>query len=316
MLAMDDKPDTRHRFRGLRKVVIMLLPVGMAFALLWRYAGLQLVEARADASATRDPDAFRVPPGFQAVSEEREPYSGSGWAKEIMHSNSGIVMVFIPPGMGTVTIREENERGKFAIPRPVKIAKGFYLGKYEVTQLKWSETMHYSPSKFYQFGLLTRPVESVSWDDCQKFCQTLGDGFRLPTEAEWEYACRAGTTTTYHYGASLDAKLANFFHTYPDGDPGKDGYHGATLPVGQYLPNLWGLYDMHGNVAEWCQDPFGKFPGYKRPASPSSDPDWFRVTRGGSWGSEASDCASECRSWCGQDQRSGSVGFRVARTAM
>ena len=138
---------------------------------------------------------------------------------------------------------------------PVILTKGFYLGKYEVTQEQYEKVMGNNPSKFKGENL---PVEKVTWDDAVAFCKALtrqepiprGWEFTLPTEAQWEYACRAGTTTNYSFGNGINPKLANY----------KGSGLKKTMAVGSYPPNSWGFYDMHGNVAELCSDWFGKYP--------------------------------------------------------
>ncbi len=169
------------------------------------------------------------------------------------------------------------------------LTKGFHLGTFPVTQEQWQAIMGNNPSRFKG---RKRPVETVSWDDCVEFCDRLGQRtgmrIRLPTEAEWEYACRAGTSTAYHFGNELEPRLAN--------------YAGSnTSEVGSYPPNAWGLYDMHGNVSEWCQDWYGPYPqGDSRDPQGSNYGD-SRLLRGGSWYSYPVKCRSArrngCRAW-------------------
>ncbi len=164
---------------------------------------------------------------------------------------------------------------------PVTITQPFYLGKFQVTQEQWHAVMGTHPSSFKGPH---NPVETVSWDDCREFLARLnekfhphGAGFGLPTEAQWEYACRAGTTTRWSFGDN-PAQLDEYAWW-------EKNAHGTTHPVGQKKPNPWNLFDMHGNVWEWCADLWD--PGYyvESPAEdpPGPDAGWFRVLRGGSW---------------------------------
>jgi formylglycine-generating enzyme required for sulfatase activity len=135
----------------------------------------------------------------------------------------------------------------------VKLTKGFYMSLYPVTHVQWQGVMGYNPSEFRGND---RPVEQVSWDDCQEFCaklaQLTGKPIRLPTEAEWENACRAGTTTDYCSGNGEDAlKKVGWY---------SGNGNQQTQPVGKLAANAWGLFDMHGNVWEWCQDWKGQYP--------------------------------------------------------
>jgi formylglycine-generating enzyme required for sulfatase activity len=186
----------------------------------------------------------------------------------------------------------------------VAITKGFELGKYEVTQRQWAAVMGTNPSWFKACGL-TCPVENVSWNDVQQFLAKLnarGDGYRyrLPTEAEWEYAARAGTTGDY--AENLD-DMAWY-----------DANAGATThAVGQKQPNGWGLYDTHGNVWEWVSDYVGSYAAaaVADPKGPASGAD--RVYRGGSWLYPAGDCRSAFRGGFGPGFRSFNLGFRLVR---
>ena len=192
----------------------------------------------------------------------------------------------------------------------VRITQPFYLGKYEVTQGQWQAVMGSNPSRFT--GDPNRPVENVSWEDVQEFIRRLnsregGATYRLPTEAEWEYAARAGTTTRWSFGD--DASQLGRYAWY-DGNAG-----GQTHPVGQLQPNPWGLYDMHGNVWEWVQDWYGKYASGTAvdPAGPSSGS--LRVDRGGSWVITARRCRSAHRNGVAPGLRDGYLGFRLLRVA-
>jgi formylglycine-generating enzyme required for sulfatase activity len=190
-------------------------------------------------------------------------------------------LVLIPAGeflMGSPDNEKVRTEGGTPQHR-VKITKVFYLGKYEVTQAQWRAVMGTSPSFFTGDN---RPVEQVSWNDCQTFCQQVstktGRTVRLPTEAQWEYVCRAGATTQYYFGDSV-SQLGQY--AWYGGNSGNSG--SQTHDAGGKLPNAFGLYDMHGNVWEWCQDLYGAYSAGSQtdPTGPSSGSG--RVLRGGSW---------------------------------
>ncbi|MEM9273449.1 MAG: SUMF1/EgtB/PvdO family nonheme iron enzyme [Cyanobacteria bacterium P01_F01_bin.143] len=180
----------------------------------------------------------------------------------------------------------------------------FLIGKYLITQAQYEKVMGVNPSNFKGDQ---RPVECVSWNDavefCQKISETTGNAYRLPSEAEWEYACRVGTTTAYSFGDSISEKLANY------------GFNiGETTVVGKYLPNNFGLYDMHGNVWEWCQD--DKYRNYEdasnyRTARIKRE-NSLRVLRGGSWKFIPGLCRSAARFYCPPEDAFNIIGFRVA----
>lgn len=185
----------------------------------------------------------------------------------------------------------------------------FWLGTHEVTQAQWVAVMGSNPSKFKGRN---NPVEQVSWHDAQEFVRRLNakeghNRYRLPTEAEWEYAARAGSTTAYSFGDEADSLGA---YAWYDGNSGN-----KTHPVGQKRPNNWGLYDMHGNVLEWVQDWYGS-DYYSRskvtdnPGGPSAGGN--RVVRGGCWIDGAVHCRSATRSLITPASRSGCYGFRLA----
>ncbi|MBQ7188204.1 MAG: formylglycine-generating enzyme family protein [Kiritimatiellae bacterium] len=189
---------------------------------------------------------------------------------------------------GTFTMgspESEDGRDGDETQHQVTLTRGFWLGETPVTQKQWKSVMGDNPSVFKGANL---PVEEVSWNDCQEFIQkvnaALNCGARLPTEAEWEYACRAGTSGAYGGTGELDEMG---WYDKNSGD--------KTHPVGQKKPNAWGLYDMHGNVWEWCSDWYGDYPSgsVTDPTGPSSGSS--RVLRGGSWGCNARDCRSASR---------------------
>lgn len=198
----------------------------------------------------------------------------------------------------------------------VTIKKGFYMGRYEVTQAEWQQVMGSNPSYFQGDNL---PVEQVSWDDAQSFISKLnerGDGFkyRLPTEAEWEYACRAGTTTDFAFGNALSSEQANFNGTYPYGGATLGVYRERTTAVGSFAPNAFGLNDMHGNVWEWCEDwHHASYEGAPNDGSArlSGGEQKYRVLRGGSWSDDAFGLRSAFRYWLFVVGRYDSFGFRV-----
>ena len=208
--------------------------------------------------------------------------------------------------MGSPT--HERDRDDDELQHFVKIFKPFWLGQTAVTQAQWQAVMGSNPSEFQ--GDLNRPVERVSWNDAQEFCrrlsQKVGMSFRLPTEAEWEYACRAGTTTAYSFGDD-PSRIVDYAWF-------KDNSGGSTHPVATKQPNAWGLYDMHGNVAEWCADWYDTYPD-----TPTADPQGpatglYRVSRGGTWTSYPFTCRAATRSSSPAASSYNFCGFRVART--
>ena len=191
-----------------------------------------------------------------------------------------------------------------ALQHEVTLTKPFYMGKYEVTQEQWESVMGNNPSSFFRGPKL--PVTSVSWKDCQEFIKKLNEkksgGYRLPTEAEWEYACRAGTTTAYSYGDNLTKSDANI-----DGD--------SIKAVGSYRPNAFGLYDMHGNVWEWCNDWYGSLQDGEVTDPKGAATGSSRVLRGGSFINDVSAARSSLRFVGTPTFRGTDLGFRLVKTS-
>jgi len=254
---------------------------------------------------------------------EREPAAveGAGVAptggkgEEIkIDLGQGVVleMVRLEPGefiMGSPLLEEQRHEDEPM--HRVRITKPFYIAKYETTQALWMHVMKENPSCYKN---MKNPVEQVVWDEVQKFLERLnkmvpGGGFRLPTEAEWEYACRAGTTTRYSFGDDEAALGRHAWHS--------DNSGGKTHEVGTREPNLWGLCDMYGNVWEWCQDWFDTYQFnaggvVEDPVGAGSGK--HRVCRGGSWLNYNNECRSAYRGFFSPDYRSSICGFRLART--
>jgi formylglycine-generating enzyme required for sulfatase activity len=208
----------------------------------------------------------------------------------------------------------------------------FYMGKNEVTQREYEQIMRANPSKFQGASL---PVERVAWFDAVAYCNARSiieglvpaymireteilwdhnaDGYRLPTEAEWEYACRAGTGAAFNIGGNITANQANFDGNYPYNRQFKGRYRAKTTTARSFAPNDWGLYDMHGNVYEWCWDQYKPYGDDDALDGSLSSPG---VIRGGSWTSEARFLRSANRAFLDHAAKADYVGFRVVRSAL
>ncbi|MFO0823988.1 MAG: SUMF1/EgtB/PvdO family nonheme iron enzyme [Gemmataceae bacterium] len=232
----------------------------------------------------------------------------------------GVAMkfAFVQPGS---FLMGSNHPEAFDEEKPVHkvtLTKGYFVGVYPVTQAQWAAVMGTHPSYFKGEK---RPVEQVSWDDCQEFCEKLGAGQEpglkvgLPTEAEWEWACRAGTTTEYHFGDTITTDLVNYNGKYSWNGSPEGKYREETTEVGSFPCNAWGLCDLHGNVWEWCQDAFDE--NFYQ-SSPTEDPicnnvqENVRVLRGGSWIYDPRYCRAAYRYRYEPAIRGGDdLGFRV-----
>jgi formylglycine-generating enzyme required for sulfatase activity len=243
-----------------------------------------------------------------AENETARPQPGQGWTIPGL----GLAMVPIPAGsfvMGSPADEPGREEREGPQTR-VTLSQPFWLGTTEVTQPQWQAVMETNPS---QFKNENHPVEKISWEEATEFCQRLtareraagrlpeGYVYALPTEAQWEYACRAGTTgryagkfedVTWHYKNTADAM--------------------SPQPVAKKQPNPWGLHDMHGNMAEWCADWYGDYPGGSVSDPTGAKSGTLRIVRGGSWGDAPQDCRSAFRVGYKPDRRGNSIGLRVA----
>jgi formylglycine-generating enzyme required for sulfatase activity len=245
--------------------------------------------------------------------------SGFSASVRTIQNSIGMEFVLIPAGqfmMGS----PPHEPGRDLDERlhRVTLTRPFYLQTTEVTQEQWQKVMRYNPSQFKNCGSEC-PVEMVSWNQVQEFISKLNQmegthAYRLPTEAEWEYACRAGTETPFYTGTCISTDQANYNgkHGMPGCSPGNN--RDKTVPVRSFAPNPWGLYEMHGNVWELCQDRYQK----KYPKESVTDPmgpslGVMRVLRGGSWYSRQHLIRSAYRRQDMPDYRSHAIGFRLVR---
>jgi formylglycine-generating enzyme required for sulfatase activity len=307
------------------------------------------VGAAPAAAAVRTPPTARVARSFEyptltldAVGKlkTRESRSATYYAEDL---GGGVLleMVEIPGGSFSMGSTDADVRAAFAdntrynkdarlewftneTPQRQVTVKGFLIAKYEVTQAQYRAVMGVNPSYFKGDNL---PVEQVSWNDAVEFCRRLsaktGREYRLPSEAEWEYAARAGTTTPFAFGETITPELVNYDGNHPYAGAPKGAYRAKTMPVGSGgAANGFGLYDMHGNVWEWCLDYWHENYGGRASGAPSDGSAWLsggdpsrRVRRGGSWSHNANYLRSANRGRYAPANRNSNVGFRVVTMA-
>jgi formylglycine-generating enzyme required for sulfatase activity len=258
-------------------------------------------------------------------------YTTKNYFREKLNENVTLEMVYIPGGtflMGSP--KDEPGRYDDESPQHQVTVQPFLMGIYPVTQAQWKAVVTKCPTVIKRelnpdpsyFKGNNLPVEQITWYDAVEFCARLsrltGKKYRLPSEAEWEYACRAGTTTPFHFGETITDKLANYNATFTYAEEPESEYRRKTTPVGSFTANAFGLYDMHGNVWEWCYDDWhGDYND-----SPNEGIAWLernnddsdnnsRVLRGGSWSYDPSACRSACRSSNNPAYRNNDFGFRL-----
>ncbi len=335
--------------RRWNKWLLALVPLILAFAVgAWFVlAGTRTPEGdRKDKPSGPEPARARAPFDEKAAKGLQQAWADflGRTAEEEFDLGNGLTLkvVLIPPGtfrMGSPDAERAYQRktfGKVAgdwvdeeVPHEVEITRAFYLGKYEVTQEQYQKLTGKNPSDFKADGarkekvkglVTTRfPVENVSWEEAVKCCETLGRKMgrkvELPSEAQWEYACRAGGERVFHFGSVLNSAEANCNGTVPYGTDKKGDYLERPREVGSYPANAWGLHDMHGNVYEWCQDWHGPYADLRRTDPLRETPMKERVSRilrGGCWSGPPKDCRAASRSIGDPTFRSYGVGFRVA----
>ena len=273
-------------------------------------------------NAAENKPGTQIPPGFEMVKGSAE--DTNGWASEIRHKDTGLEMVYVAPGefmMGSPL--SEKDRADDQIQHKVKLTKGFYIGKYEVTQGQWDKIMGRNPNvdppvdpKCKNF-----PVKQISWNECKTFCEKLGetsssasaqgglrrdDGnrFRLPSEAEWEFAARGGNKSKgFIYSGSNNLDEVAWYSSNSET---------KMHEVGQKKANELGIFDMSGNVWEWCSDFYGEYPSENVTDPAGVPPGYDHVTRGGSWYTKDWRCRIAVRNIIMMVDRWYALGFRLA----
>ncbi len=330
--------DNLIQIEGTRKTGGRIEP-GFSGTAIWdlELKGIVGMAAREDVKRPDSKVAFMIPTEtlLEAWSDLAKLYL------DILAEGIELELLEIPGGsfwMGAPNDElKSNDRER---PRHKVNISSFFMGRYPITQAQWQVVAQWNPierelnpdpsefKKSYQGKTRwTRPVECVSWEEAKEFCNRLtkrtGRKYRLPTEAEWEYACRAGTTTPFHFGETLITNtndFANYKSDHPYGNDIASDYLSETTPVGHFrVPNNFGLYDMHGNVWEWCEDDWH----YNYEKAPTNGSAWLssnknseKVLRGGSYHSYPWFCRSAARNHKMRGYRNENYGFRVVRDSI
>lgn len=245
---------------------------------------------------------------YDMISKSMRVVVRSGIVVELQYCPAGVFMMGSP----------ESEEGRDSDERlhRVDISRPFWIGRFPVTNLQWKNVMGSAPSRFEGDMI---PCVNVSWYDCNDFLARLnretGQEFRLPLEAEWEYACRAGATTAYSWGNALNGDRANCNGEHPCGAIDRGENVGRPVAVGGYPANRWGLYDMHGNIREWCADWYRQDHKSTTDSTLTRQACRYRVLRGGGWLDDAQDCRSAYRDMEEPAVRSHDIGFRISCSA-
>ncbi|WP_171471417.1 formylglycine-generating enzyme family protein [Frigoriglobus tundricola] len=289
-------------------------------------SGVSIFDSRAPGSGDSGPVSGRYtrPPGPVTTSLPANVALGRGRSAGMALNSIGMTFARIPAGVFMMGAHQDDDHRFVGDELPqhfVRINRPFFMSVFQVTQAEFERVTGRNPSYFNKDrkGGPSHPVESVSWFEAEQFCAqlsalpaevTAARRYVLPTEAEWEYACRAGTRTAFWCGPRLTTDVANF-------TTGREKHNttvsGGTQPVGQYRPNVWGLYDMHGNVEEWVHDWFDDKYYANTPVDDPTGPESgsSRVTRGGCWQSFATECRSAARSASPPERGLSRIGFRV-----
>jgi formylglycine-generating enzyme required for sulfatase activity len=327
----------------LTLVALLLLSAGVVLASIWLLGPRgQPGKGTDDSRANRDHDGAsrdkdRAPPDGNAKTKDTTPPPPRKPAPEFTNA-VGIKLIWIEPGspgkprsflMGSPDgnappgVPKEEGRSDDEAPHQVTLTRGYYMAATLVTQWQWEQVLGKDANHSEFRGKSdakkkTLPVDNISWNDCQKFCRKLsaldGKKYALPTEAEWEYACRAGTSTPFWFGASVTDRDANYDARFAYGKDGKEGvFRWKPTPVEQFKPNPWGLHDMHGNLWQWCEDCYAADWGRDAtdPVNLTQGDAGVRVARGGSWSSNPGLCRAACRARYVPTVRQDSYGCRV-----
>lgn len=256
-----------------------------------------------------------------------DPFPAS-WASDWGEDDHGLWMAFtyqdirqafrwiIPGAFMMGSPESERERLDRELLHEVTLTEGFWLADTACSQALWQTVMNNNnPSRFKDNE--SNPVEQVSWNDVQKFIQALnkaipGLNAKLPTEAQWEYGCRAGTSMPFSFGENITTDQVNYNGNYPYADGEKGAHRKSTVPVGSLPANPWGLYEMHGNIWEWCEDRYGAYQAEKEIDPTGADEGASRVLRGGSWIDDGGSARSAYRGRGDPGYASDFIGFRLA----